>query len=52
MQSLEDLKRQHEHEMTMLKLQYEMQMKKLEMEHELKMLDIKSGWLGRIFGCK
>lgn len=52
MQSLEDIKRQHEHEMTMLKLQHEMQMKKLEIEHELKMLDIKGGWLGKIFGCK
>lgn len=52
MQSLEDIKRQHEHEMTMLKLQYEMQMKKLEMEHELEMLTLRGGWLGRIFGCK
>ena len=40
MHSLEDIKRQHEHEMTMLKLQHEIQMKKLEIEHELKMLDI------------
>lgn len=52
MQSLEDLKRQHEHEITMLKLQHEMQMKKLEREHELEMLKLRGGWLGRIFGCK
>lgn len=52
MQSLEDLKRQHEHEITMLKLQHEMQMKKLEREHELEMLKLRGGLLGRIFGCK
>lgn len=52
MQSLEDLKRQHEHEITMLKLQYEMERKKLEREHELEMLKLRGGWLGRIFGCK
>lgn len=52
MQSLENLKRQHEHEITMLKRQHEMQMKKLEREHELEMLKLRGGWLGRIFGCK
>lgn len=52
MQSLEDLKRQYEHEITMLKLQYEMERKKLEREHELEMLKLRGGWLGRIFGCK
>ena len=52
MQSLEDLKRQHEHEITMLKLQCEIEEKKLKMEHELKMLKLRGGWLGRIFGCQ
>lgn len=52
MQSLEDIKRLHEHEITMLKLQYEMERKKLEREHELEMLKLRGGWLGRIFGCK
>ena len=52
MQSLEDLKRQHEHEITMLKLQKELEMKILEREHELEMLKLRGGWLGRIFGCK
>lgn len=52
MKTLEDLKRQHEHEITMLKLQCEMEEKKLKMEHELKMLKLRGGWLGRIFGCQ
>ena len=52
MKTLEDLKRQHEHEITMLKLQKELEMKRLEREYELKMLELRGGWLGRIFGCK
>ena len=52
MQSLEAIKRQHEHEMTMLKIHHEKEMKKLEREHELEMLTLRGGWLGRIFGCK
>ena len=52
MKTLEDLKRQHEHEIIMLKRQFEMEEKKLKMEHELKMLKLRGGWLGRIFGCK
>lgn len=52
MQSLEDLKRQHEHEIIMLKLQCERKEKLLKMEHELKMLKLRGGLLGRIFGCK
>ena len=52
MKTLEDLKRQHEHEITMLKLQCEREEKLLKMEHELKMLKLRGGWLGKIFGCK
>ena len=52
MQTLEDLKRQHEHEITMLKLRLAREMKEREMEHELEMLTLRGGWLGKIFGCK
>ena len=52
MKTLEDLKRQHEHEITMFKLQKELEVKLFEIEHELKMLKLKGGLLGRIFGCQ
>jgi hypothetical protein len=57
MQSLEDLKLQHKHELDMMRMDHEYKMKKMEIEHQQKLNELQHktdmmGWLGRIFGCK